>query len=85
MGKNKLNFKYNTVFQFCLVIFTVLGFLFTSLKMPAYGLIFNLISQVFWIYSSYKAWKKADQVGIFINTIIITCIILFGVINYWFL
>ena len=74
---------FNNIAQVCLVVFTVLGFLFTSLKMPQYGLAFNLISEVFWLYSSYKAWKKADQIGMFINTIIITAIIGFGVINYW--
>jgi phosphoglycerol transferase MdoB-like AlkP superfamily enzyme len=85
MEKNKSNFKYNGIFQFCLVFFTVLGFLFTSLKMPQYGLAFNLIAQVFWLYSAYRAWKQADQIGIFINTIIITAVIIFGILNYWLL
>jgi len=75
----------NGLAQIGLVFFTILGFLLTSLKLPAYGLIFNLISQVFWIYSSYKAWKNANQIGIFINTIIITLIVLWGIINYWVL
>lgn len=75
----------NNIAQICLVLFTVLGFLFTALKLPQYGLIFNLISQIFWLYASYKAWKKADQIGIFINTIIIATIIMYGVINYWIL
>jgi len=74
----------NNIFQVCLVLFTVLGFLFTSLKMPKYGLVFNLISQVFWLRASYKAWKQADQIGIFINTLIIATILIYGVINYWF-
>lgn len=75
----------NNIAQVSLVLFTLLGFLFTSLKMPQYGLIFNLISQVFWLYSAYKAWKKADQIGIFINTLLITAILIYGVINYWLL
>ncbi len=73
----------NNVFQTGLVVFTMLGFLFTSLKLPAYGLIFNLIAQVFWIYSSYKAWKNANQIGMFVNTILITIILLWGIMNYW--
>jgi len=80
--------KYLTINNFAqvgLVLFTVLGFLLTSLKFPQYGLIFNLIAEIFWIYSSYKAWKNANQVGIFIATIIITLVVLFGVINYWIL
>lgn len=75
----------NNLAQVGLVLFTILGFLLTSFKLPAYGLVFNLISQVFWIYSSYKAWKNANQIGIFINTLIITLIVLWGIINYWFL
>ncbi len=75
----------NSLAQVGLILFTMLGFLFTSLKLPAYGLIFNLISEIFWIYSSYKAWKKANQIGMFINTIIITMIVLGGIINYWIL
>lgn len=71
--------------QVGLVGFTALGFLLSALKLPQYGLTANLISEIFWIYSSYKAWKEANQIGIFITTIIITCILIGGVINYWFL
>lgn len=79
----KKRLTFNTVAQIALVLFTSLGFLFTALKLPQYGLIFNLISQVFWLYASYKAWKKADQIGVFINTLIITSILIYGVLNYW--
>jgi hypothetical protein len=75
----------NNIAQIGLVVFSILGYLLTSFKLPQYGLIFALISEIFWLYSSYKAWKKADQIGIFIVTIVITLIILFGVTNYWFL
>jgi riboflavin transporter FmnP len=71
--------------QILLPILTILGFLFTSLKNPELGLIFNLISQVFWLYSAWQSWKKAGQIGIFITSIIITLILLYGVINYWIL
>lgn len=77
--------NWNGVAQVGLIIFTMLGFLLTSLKLPQYGLVFNLISQVFWIYSSYKAWKNANQIGMFINTLMITVILLWGIINYWIL
>lgn len=69
--------------QIGLVVFTMLGFLLTSLKLPQYGIVANLISEVFWLYSAYKAWKEADQIGMFINTLIVTAILIFGVINYW--
>ena len=68
-----------------LTIFTLLGVLFTSLKLPQYGLILILISEIFWLYSSYKAWKEARQIGIFLTTLVYTVIVIVGVINYWFL
>lgn len=73
----------NSVMQIGLVGFTMLGFLLTSLKLPQYGLIANLISEIFWLYSTYRAWKEADQLGMFINTLIVTAILILGVINYW--
>lgn len=76
---------FDRLTQICLPTFTILGFAFTSLKKPELGLIFNLAAQVFWLYSSYQAWKKADQVGIFVTTLAITAILIYGVINYWFL
>lgn len=77
--------KFNTLAQILLVLFTVLGFLLTALKLPQYGLISNLVAQVFWLYSSCKAWKEANQIGMFINTLIITLIVIGGIINYWIL
>ncbi len=75
----------NTFVQICLTIFTIAGFVLTSLKLPQYGLIANLISQIFWLYSSYKAWKEANQIGMFITTIFILITVLGGIFNYWFL
>ncbi len=73
----------NALMQVGLVGFTGLGFLLTSLKLPQYGVVANLISQIFWLYSAYKAWRHADQVGILIATICITLILVGGVANYW--
>jgi hypothetical protein len=73
----------NIVMQVGLVVCTGLGFLLTSLKLPHYGVIANLIGQVFWLYSSYRAWREADQIGIFISTVVITLILIYGVANYW--
>ncbi len=81
MSKN----SSNTIMQAGLICFTMLGFLLTAFKLPQYGLVANLVSEFFWVYSSYKAWKEAKQIGIFITTILLTIIILGGVINYWFL
>lgn len=73
------------IVQVCLPTSTILGFLLISLKLPQYGVIISLISQIFWLYASYKAWKSANQFGIFINTILSTLIFAYGVINYWIL
>jgi hypothetical protein len=76
---------FNKTTQIMLPTLTILGFLFTSLKRPDLGLIFNLSAQIFWFYSAWQAWKKANQIGILITTFIITAIVLYGVINYWFI
>jgi hypothetical protein len=55
------------------------------MKLPEYGLILQLISQIFWIYSSWKAGKEAGQWGIFVTTLFISTIVVYGVINYWVL
>ncbi|MFZ2072211.1 MAG: hypothetical protein WA101_01010 [Minisyncoccia bacterium] len=74
----------NILVQASLVFFTIGGYLLTSFKLPQYGLIVALISQIFWFYSSYKAWKESNQIGIFITTIFMTLVISFGIFNYWF-
>lgn len=78
-------FSIHNLMQSGLVFFTIGGLILISLKLPAYGLIMNLISQIFWLHASYSAWKNAGQIGIFINTIIFSIITAFGVVNYWFL
>jgi hypothetical protein len=77
--------KINLAVQIGLPISTVAGFLLTALKLPQYGVVVSLFSQIFWMYSAYKAWRKADQIGLFVNTIIVTAVFAFGVINYWFI
>ncbi len=76
---------FEKITQILLPIFTIAGFILTSVKNPGLGLVFGLIAQIFWLYSSYKAWKGANQIGIFVTSIILTFVILFGVINYWLL
>lgn len=81
----KENTLFNKLTQIFLPLLTISGFFFTSIKKPELGLIFNLSAQVFWLYASWKAWKEAKQIGIFVTTLAITAITLYGVINYWFL
>lgn len=76
---------FDKLTQVLLPVFTVSGFLLVSLKKPEFGLIVILLSQVFWIYTSYKAWKNAGQIGLMVTTIIMSGVALYGVINYWFL
>ena len=76
---------FDIISNVCLPVFTTLGFLLTSLKLPQWGLASNLFSEIFWLYSAYRAWKDANQIGIFINTILILIILIGGVVNYWLL
>ena len=81
----KKYFTFNSLMQIGLIMFTTTGFLLVSMKLPQYGSIISLIAQIFWLYASYKAWKEAGQIGIFINTIALTVIFGYGVLNYWVL
>jgi uncharacterized membrane protein (UPF0136 family) len=74
---------WNMVVQVCLPGFTILGFLLTSIKLPQYGLISGLVSEIFWAYASYRAWKEG-QWGIAVTTVIVTIIFIYGILNYWF-
>ena len=81
----KKSVLFDHFMQTGLLIFTIGSYLFTSVKLPQYGLIAALAAQIFWIYSSYRAWKEAGQIAIFINTLLTTAIITYGVVNYWVL
>jgi hypothetical protein len=75
---------FDKLTQVLLPTLTVLGFAFTAFKRPDLGLSFNLLAQVFWLYASWQAWKNAKQIGILISSIIITFLLIYGIINYWF-
>lgn len=51
---------------------------------PEWSLIINLCAQPFWIYSAWKAFKSAGQIGLLITTTIFTFITAWGILNYWF-
>ena len=76
---------FNIIAQFALPGLTIGAQVATSLKYPQFGLIINLLAQPFWLYSSWKAYKQAGQVGILVTTIIFTIITTMGIINYWYL
>jgi hypothetical protein len=70
--------------QFIIPILTVSTQIAIAFKHPEWGLIIGLCSQPFWIYSTWKSYKSAGQLGIFITAILVTIIAAIGVINYWF-
>ena len=75
---------WNTAVQVCLPGFTILGYALVAAKMPQYGVIAGLISQIFWAYASYRAWKEG-QWGIALTTAVLTIVFIYGIINYWYL
>ena len=76
---------FDQITQFAIPVFTISAQLLMAAKLPQWGLIVNLISQPFWIYSTWKSYKKAGQSGILINTILYTLVTAAGVVNYWLL
>jgi len=80
----KVQKLFNILTQVFLPFLTIGGQIANSLKYPEFGLIISLLAQPFWLYSSWKAFKEAGQIGMFITTIIFTIITAFGIANYWF-
>ncbi|MEI6221588.1 MAG: hypothetical protein WCP97_02375 [bacterium] len=73
---------FNTITQIALPTLTLTAQLAIALKQPFLGLIINMFAQPFWLYSSWKSYKKAGQSGIFITTVFFSAITAFGIINY---
>ncbi len=76
---------FNNITQAAIPCLTIGAQIAISMKYPQYGLIIVLAAQPFWLYSSWKAYKEAKQIGMLINTIIFTIVTAAGIINYWFL
>lgn len=76
---------FDQVTQFAIPILTIGAQVLMSFKLPQWGLVVNLISQPFWLYSTWKSYKSAGQIGILINTFLYTLVTAAGVINYWLL
>jgi hypothetical protein len=74
---------WNLLVQICLPGFTILGFFLTASKLPQYGVIAGLVSEIFWAYASYRAWKEG-QWGIAVTTVVATLIFMYGILNYWY-
>ncbi|OGG26219.1 hypothetical protein A2960_04555 [Candidatus Gottesmanbacteria bacterium RIFCSPLOWO2_01_FULL_39_12b] len=74
---------FNALTQIAIPVLTVATQIAIALKFPQWGLVINMLAQPFWIYSAWKSYKKAGQIGLFITTILVTIIIGLGIINYW--
>jgi len=74
---------FNKMAQFALPVFTIGAQAAVALKYPQWGLAIGMIAQPFWLYSAWKSYKQAGQVGILITTIIVTLVIGAGLVNYW--
>ena len=76
---------FNTITQIAIPTLTISVQVAIAMKLPQWGLVIKMIAQPFWIYSAWKAYKEAGQIGLLITTILVTVVIGFGLINYWLL
>ena len=74
---------FNNLTQIAIPVLTIATQIAIALKYPQWGLIINLFAQPFWIYSAWKAYKKAGQIGLLITTVLVTIVIGLGILNYW--
>ncbi|MDR0462607.1 MAG: hypothetical protein LBG64_00045 [Pseudomonadales bacterium] len=84
-SKNKSGETFNNFAQFAIPSLTIGAQLLIALRMAEFGLIVNLLAQPFWMYSAWRSYKQAGQIGMLITTVILTIIIIGGVINHWIL
>jgi hypothetical protein len=76
---------FNSLTQVAIPVLTIGGQIAIAMKFPQYGLLIVLLAQPFWLYSSWRSYKKAGQIGIFVNTVLFSIITIFGLVNYWIL
>ena len=79
--KSKL---FNLLTQFALPILTIATQVAIATKQPKWGLVINMTAQPFWLYTSWRAYREAGQIGLLITSSIVTVIIGLGIINYFF-
>lgn len=80
--KNKSSL-FNKTTQIALPVMTIAVQAAIALKLPQWGLVINMLAQPFWIYSAWKSYKQAGQIGLLITTLVVTVIIGLGIVNYW--
>lgn len=74
---------FNKTTQIALPVMTIAVQAAIALKLPQWGLVINMLAQPFWIYSAWKSYKQAGQIGLLVTTLVVTVIIGLGIINYW--
>ncbi|NCO12338.1 MAG: hypothetical protein COZ34_02185 [Candidatus Pacebacteria bacterium CG_4_10_14_3_um_filter_34_15] len=79
----KDNKLFNTIVQVAIPVLTISVQIAIAMKLPQWGLVINMLAQPFWIYSAWKAYKQAGQIGLLITTVLVTIVIALGLINYW--
>ena len=76
---------FNSISQIAIPTLTIGAQISIALKYPQWGLVINLMVQPFWLYSTWKSYKEAGQIGLFVTAVMMTIVIIAGIINYWFL
>jgi hypothetical protein len=76
---------FNILAQFAIPSLTIGAQIALAFKFPQWALLISLASQPFWLYSSWKSYKQAGQIGILLTTIIFIIVTLAGLANYWLL
>lgn len=74
---------FDTITQIAIPVLTIGAQIIIAFKLPQWALFVMLVAQPFWLYSTWKAYKKAGQIGMFINTVIFSMVTIFGIVNYW--
>ena len=82
MKKEKM---FNSLTQAAIPVLTIGGQVAVAMKFPQWGLLVALCAQPFWLYSSWKSYKQAGQIGIFVNTVVFSIVTVYGLLNYWVL
>lgn len=69
----------DTASQYAIPVLT-LGGMFLIARKVKWGFVLALLSQPFWLLTSYIH----DQWGVFLNTTLFTCVLLYGIRNWFF-
>jgi hypothetical protein len=73
---------FNKITQVAMPVLTITAQVAVAMKYPQWSLVINLIAQPFWLYSAWKSYKQAGQIGFLISAILLTFIMIFGIYNY---